>query len=65
MSVLHILSALLVIYLHVHNITAKVILFLTDGDPGEGKTTILDSIDRLNAKLRNAVSIFTFGIGRY
>ena len=41
------------------------ILFLTDGDPGEGKTTILDSIDRLNAELGNAVSIYTFGIGKY
>ena len=44
-------------------LVAKAILFLTDGDPGEMGSDIINTLDTLNGQLGNTVSIFTFGIG--
>jgi len=41
----------------------KLILFLTDGAPTDPKATIMQTLREENAKLRNKVTIFTFGFG--
>ena len=41
----------------------QVILFVSDGDPGEEENAILDRISAENAKLSNKVIIQTFGFG--
>ena len=40
----------------------KVILFLTDGKPGENKRTIIETIKTRNAELMNEVVILTYGM---
>ena len=41
----------------------KVILFLTDGEPGDKAEDILKTIREENAKLNNKVVILSYGIG--
>ena len=41
----------------------RVILFLTDGAPSDGKTAIFQTIRDRNLELNNSVVILTFGLG--
>ena len=40
-----------------------VILFLTDGAPGETEKEIKDAIAKYNQKYNNSIVLLTFGIG--
>ncbi|KAI0210267.1 hypothetical protein LSAT2_005007 [Lamellibrachia satsuma] len=42
----------------------KLILFLTDGEPNDAETSIMQTLREENAKLGNKAILFTFGFGK-